>query len=274
MSETLNPIENDEQTPTASGLWVQNLAEKGYEHHCQSQKELKRLRRFGRIWRTTLRHTRIHPAARLFELGSGGGRYLVLLALNGYSVRGMDVSPEVVERSKRFISEVERFVPIQDKIAVECADFFSYPVREDYALCYHFGVVEHFLERQDRRFIWNKLVQMTRPGGWVMSAVPCGKHIMRKQVREKGLCGYNVPEIDYGVEEHCQEFEEAGLINIRAIPTTYFGFYSALPGYSKFKWLYKGLFYLSNLLGPLVPMPLKIRQKFCHTLLVLGQKPW
>lgn len=258
---------------TASTLWVQNLAESGYEQHCTSIQELQYIRRFGRIWRMIFRHTKIQPPAKMFELGSGGGRYLALLSLNGYSVTGVDVSPEVTERSKRFIAEIDTFEPIADKVKIECANFFTYAVTQQYNLCYHFGVVEHFLDSKDRKQIWDKLVEMTLPGGWVASAVPCGKHIIRNRVRKFGLCGYCVPEIDYGVEEHRLEFEEAGLTNIITVPTNYFGFYPALPGYSRLKILYKLLFYGLNVVGPFIPMPLKVRQKFCHSLLVLGQKP-
>ena len=73
---------------------------------------------------------------------------------------------------------------------------------------------------------------LTKKGGWVVSEVPCGKSLARQRIRRLGLCGYNIPEHDYGFRDHSEEFEEVGLRNISYWHTAYLNFYPAIPGAS------------------------------------------
>jgi SAM-dependent methyltransferase len=256
----------------ASNAWVSKLKNEGYEHHCSSVQDVKAAKKLGRIWRETIRRTKITPPSKLFELGCGGGRYLASLALNGYETFGIDVSPEVSDRCQNYLNEVRKFSSNNFLADVENADIFTYDSFEKYDLVYHFGVVEHFMEPADRELIWRKLYQLTKPNGWIMSAVPNGSHFWREKIRSEKLCGYDVPEIDYCVELHENEFTKAGFENVIALPWNYFGFAEGMISGKLLKFLTRILHISSNVIFPILPFPRTFKEKFAHGLLVLGRK--
>lgn len=256
----------------ASEVWKQELELQGYEHHCYSAENLKKIKRLGRVWQTILRITKITPSDRLFELGCGGGIHLASLAVNGFEVHGIDVSASVASRANNYLEEVRKFQDI--KATIEVANIFNYENNNSYNMCFHFGVVEHFLELSQRQQIWNKLYSFTKPGGWIVSVVPCGQHIMRKLVRERGLSGYNVPEIDYSCSLHKQEFENLSLQCIHTVPHNYFGFLAAHPSLVISKIIYPVCFILGNITIPYIPVSENIKEQYAQTLIVLGRKPY
>ncbi|RCJ35197.1 hypothetical protein A6769_19100 [Nostoc punctiforme NIES-2108] len=93
----------------ASEAWKRELEHEGYEHHCYSAEDLKKINRLGRAWQTILKITKVTPPDRLFELGCGGGIYLASLAVNGFEVHGIDVSAAVASRAKNYLEEVGKF---------------------------------------------------------------------------------------------------------------------------------------------------------------------
>jgi 2-polyprenyl-3-methyl-5-hydroxy-6-metoxy-1,4-benzoquinol methylase len=257
----------------ASNAWVSKLKNEGYEHHCSSLQDVKIAKKLGRIWRETIRRTKITPPSKLFELGCGGGRYLACLALNGYETYGIDVSPEVTTRCQNYLDEVTKLVTNNFSANVENSDIFTYESSSQYDLVYHFGVVEHFMEFSDRQLIWMKLYQLTKPNGWIMSAVPNGSHFWREKIRRERLCGYDVPEIDYSVALHEKEFIDAGLVDVIALPWNYFGFAEGMVSSGLLKSLTRILHISSNVIFPILPFPRTFKEKFAHGLLVLGRKP-
>lgn len=251
--------------------WKRALAEKGYAFHCRSPQEFRKASRLGRVWKTIFRVTGMLPPAKVFELGCGGGVHMAKLAVRGFEVVGLDVSHEVLARAEVFFDEVRQFHPIN--VRTVCADFFAYAACESFNLCYHVGVVEHFLERADRMHVWGRLYRQTKPGGWVVSIVPCGAHLMRAMVREKGLAGYHIPEIDYTCKLHFDEYQEAGLVNIQVIPHNYFAFLSSHPSFWISRIAYPPLFAMGNFALPHTPLPNALKERFAHGLIALGQKP-
>ncbi len=207
-----------------SQKWIEGLKTNGYNHHCSSILELEKIKKINRVWRKIIKITKIKPSDSLFELGCGGGKHLALLSLQGFKVRGIDVSPEVVVRCQNYLQEIEHTASKTLSATVEEADIFDYQSAEKYDLTYHFGVVEHFLERSDRQQIWNKMYDLTKPGGYVVSVVPNGSHLWRDRIRKYNLCGYNIPEIDYDLNLHKQELLDVGLEDVIGIPWNYFGF--------------------------------------------------
>ena len=253
--------------------WIEKLKESGYEHHCSTLQDIDKIKNLGRIWRKTLKHTNLKPPAKLFELGCGGGRYLASLSLNEFELHGIDVSPEVVARCQRYIDEVQSVIKTPLLASVENADIFNYHSSEQYDLVYHFGVVEHFLNPSERRFIWQKLYQLTKPGGWMMSAVPNGSHFWRENVRNNPLSGYDVPEIDYSVKLHEHEFLDVGLQDVIALPWNFFGFAEPMVNSKVLKLLSKSIHLSSNIAIPLFPLPRSMKEKVAHGLLAFGRKP-
>jgi SAM-dependent methyltransferase len=241
-----------------------------YAFHCHTNYDLKRIKNLSRVWKKILRLTKLAPPARLFELGCGGGNHLTKLALNGFQVHGIDCSPVMLSRAQNLINEVKIFHQIN--ASVELADIFEYNSTVLYDMCYHFGVVEHYLDKLQRREIWNKLYNITRPGGYIVSVVPCGLHIMRKMMKERELGGYRIPEIDYSIDSHIEEFEKACLNNIYADPHSYFDFLGSHPSKLISKCFYPVLFILGNALIPYLPINNNIKERFASTLVVIGRK--
>jgi hypothetical protein len=91
-------------------------------------------------------------------------------------------------------------------------------------------------------------------------------------VREKGLCGYNIPEIDYSCESHKREFEELNLSHIYAFTHSYFSFLSAHPSKFVSKIFYPFLFVGGNLILPYTPLSENLKEKYAQTIVVVGQK--
>ncbi|MFO5493474.1 MAG: class I SAM-dependent methyltransferase [Cuspidothrix sp.] len=255
-----------------SNKWVENLRDGGYEHHCSSHKDFTRIKKLRRIWLETIKRTQINSPATAFELGCGGGCHLAALAVNGFQVHGIDVSPQVVDRCQNYLNEVSQFAVTPISATVENADIFEYETNAKYDLVYHFGVIEHFLELSERMIVWEKLYQLTKPGGWMMSAVPNGSHFWREYIRQNNLCGYHIPEIDYSVKLHQQEFLDSGLVEVIAIPWNYFGFAEGIVKGRFSKGLARVVHLSSNLLMPLIPIANTTKEKFAHGLLVLGRK--
>ena len=257
----------------ASRKWVEALANDGYEHHCYSQQDLVKIKKLGRIWKEIIKQTSIKPPETIFELGCGGGKHLAAMALNGFQVHGIDVSSQVVDRCQNYLNEVSQYATTPIVATVESADIFEYKATTQYDLTYHFGVIEHFLELSDRMIVWHKLYELTKAGGWMISVVPNGSHFWREYIRQNNLCGYNIPEIDYSINRHEQEFLDAKLEDVIAIPWNYFGFMEGIVQGRFNKGLAKIIHLLSNLIIPLVPLPNTAKERLAHSLLVLGKKP-
>ncbi|OYE02382.1 class I SAM-dependent methyltransferase [Nostoc sp. 'Peltigera membranacea cyanobiont' 232] len=254
----------------ASEAWKQELDHEGYEHHCYSAEDLRKIKRLGRVWQKILQITQLTSPDRLFELGCGGGIHLSKLALNGFEVHGIDVSNGVVARAQNYLEEVSKFQPI--KASVEVANIFDYQSSESYDMCFHVGVIEHFLELSQRQQIWDKLYSLTKPGGWIVSVVPCGKHFMRKMIRDKGIGGYNIPEIDYSCASHRKEFEHIGLTSIHTLSHNYFSFLAAHPSRLISQILYPLLFIGGNILMPHIPLSESVKERCAASLIVIGKK--
>ncbi len=251
--------------------WKQAFEQGGYEHHCCSWKEIKKIKRLGRVWKKILHLTQIQPSAHLFELGSGGGRYLVQLALNGFETHGIDISEIAVANTQNYFREVNQFQRIST--TVEVANIMDYSSAKLYDMCFHVGVLEHFLEASERQQIWKNMYELTRPGGWIVSVVPCGQHFMRKMIREQGLAGYNIPEIDYSCDLHRYEFQNLGLESIDVVPHNYFAFLSAHPIPFVSKVIFPFLFIVGNVCMPYLPVSVKVKERCAHVLIAIGRKP-
>lgn len=263
----------EESKKDASLLWQQELKASGYEHVCNSQQDLIAQAKIGRAWKKAISHMKLAPPAELFEVGCGGGKHLAMLALNGYQVTGLDVSVEVVERCKKYIESVSLQKGSQINARVIAEDIFAYQSNKQYDVVYHFGVVEHFLDKTQRRLFWEKMLDLTKPGGWVFSAVPNGSHYWRTVVKQGRLCGYNIPEIDYSVKLHAAEFHEVGMADVNIIPWNYLGFIHGVYGHQLPTPLLTVMLAMGNVLIPALPLSKKIKEKFAHGLLAFGRKP-
>ena len=255
--------------------WIQALAEGGYDHFCRTPDEFRRVRRLGQAWRRIMRTTRLSSPATAFEIGCGGGVHLATLAANGFHVSGIDVSPAVADRARRYLSEVAAFGNGEISVDITTGDFFETNGISQADLVYHFGVVEHYLDPGQRQEFWRRAVEIAKPGGYVVSVVPCGRHLMRKAMREKELLGYRhaLAEFDYSCEIHRTEFQAAGLRDVVLLPHAYLFFLSAFPSPPVRKMVFPAAYALANTVLPLIPFPEATAERLAHTLIAVGRKP-
>ena len=260
---------------TPAEQWAVNLTEGGYDNHCRDAADLRRIARLGWAWRRILDATGLAAPATAFEIGCGGGGQVASLAVNGFTVRGIDISPDVLDRARRYLGEIGAVSGRPLDVELVQGDFLDMPAAHRFDLVYHFGVVEHYLQPADRAAFWAKAAALTAPGGWVASVVPCGRHVMRRMVRDRELCGYQhrLAEIDYSTASHAAEFAGAGLIDIRVLPHGYFFFLSGHPDRRVRRFAFPPLFALGNAVLPWAPLPASLKERFAHTLIAVGRRP-
>lgn len=253
-----------------AALWRQTLQKGGYEHECRNRRQFRQLRKLPRIWRVVARATGLRRGARIFEVGCGGAIHLVRLALNGFDVAGIDVSPEVIRRATNFINDVRRFDPSVGSIKLVVGDFMKLdcqdvPLRQDhYDLVFNVGVIEHYLEADHRIVFLKRKATLARRGGAVVSIVPAGFHPYRAEQRQRKWGGYDIPEVDYSPDMLASEMKRAGLGRVCVIPHNVAGYLLARPA--------EGWWQLVNRLGylalqgltPVLPESFKWRHAYSY----------
>ncbi len=222
----------DNSYKTATKLWVESLEHSGYEPpRLYFWKRIK-LRFMGHAWLQILWHTGFLRSKQgsILEFGSGGGDKLMPLYLRGWQCIGVEVSPEVIKRATVYVENVKQKMRPSGKISFCCCDFLEYEDACEYDIVYQAGVLEHFLDDNERIRYLKKMFSLVKDGGWVVSLVPSGVHPARKRQREYGLGGYNIPEIDYTADKIISEMMRCGGVNVRVLPHQIFGYWFALNG--------------------------------------------
>lgn len=213
--------------------WADALEQRGYEHHVEGGDGLERWRRAPRAWRDILRHTGLQAPARVLEAGCGGGKQLAFLALNDFDVTGIDASDAVLARARRFVRELDERAGYRLPIRLVLADFLQHAPSADepgFDLVFNFGVVEHFLDDEERAQFMRRQIDWCRPGGHSVHVVPSGIHRARARMRAEGLGGYLVPEVDFSPATLTAELEAAGGTDVRIFPANLLGQLRILPG--------------------------------------------
>ena len=142
------------------------------------------------------------PGARLLDAGCGTGRYSLELARRGYAVRGIDLSPELVDVAKRSNSEG------LGSVSFSVSDILTASAeRYDAILCR--GVLNDIVDDNARDAAFDGFVRSLRPGGvlildvreWDASAERKAREpVFRKRVStDRGeLTFTSVTELDSG----------------------------------------------------------------------------
>jgi SAM-dependent methyltransferase len=255
--------------------WQAKLRESGYEAPTVGMRECVRIRIPSRVWRRILRHLQLgqtHGVTAL-EFGVGGGAQLVPLYARGWHCTGVDGSPEVIHRAEEYVRRVSARCSPQGTIRLVVADFLDYPDEgQRFDVVLQFGVLEHFLDEVERSRYLDKMFELTRPGGWVVSYVPNGLHPWRRRQREHGLGGYNIPEIDYTPASARSELLGHGGQKVAVFPHNLFGYVLIDEGSD----LRKRFFRLAYLLAqtPLSRLlPDYLKERHAYWLLCFAQKP-
>ncbi len=186
-----------------SAFWLEDLKREGVYVHDRNAKG------FSRVWRRIFRKI---PDARgsVFEIGVGGGKHLDMFQAEGWETAGIDISPDVLARAERFLKKTAKLF---------MGDFLSFGERTQYDLVFHVGAVEHYQNRDDRIKFLEKMLDVTRDGGYAISIVP-----INIPEKTQGL-----PEIDYTSALMKSEFEELRIAEYKIFPHNMKGFLAPLP---------------------------------------------
>jgi SAM-dependent methyltransferase len=98
------------------------------------------------------------PGAELLDAGCGTGRYAIELARRGYLVRGIDLSPELIDVAERSAHDLR--VPASFTVG----DILAQPSRRfDAILCR--GVLNDFVDDDSRAVVFAAFARAVRPAG-------------------------------------------------------------------------------------------------------------
>src|SRR3989442_2768821 len=122
------------------------------------------------------------------------------------------------------MAEAERLSGRRLSIRLHHGDFLDFRSDEPHELVFNFGVIEHFLDDDERRRAVARMFSLCAPEGHVVSVVPSGTHPLRARMRAEGLGGYRVPEMDYTPALLEAEMRAAAPSYVRYIPHNPFGY--------------------------------------------------
>lgn len=227
--------------------WRQELKDHGYEPPHINQWSKMQLQILSRKWRRILRHTKInrYDSMRFLEFGCGGGAQLIPLAAKYYGeFVGVDCSEEVLSRARKYLAQIKGSrQQIKGRVDLICQDFLDYKSEYLFDMTAQFGVLEHYLDFDERIQYLSKMFQLTKVDGFVVSAVPNGKHQLRSIQKKEKLGGYNIPEIDYSDSMLIEEMKLCGAKKIVILYHDLFG-YLKLINNSKIKKIISKIMYL------------------------------
>lgn len=266
---------NKKTHPVAS-RWIRTLKDKGY-NHCQSRISCGDLKKFPRVWRKIFSNIKVNPHKRgqsVFEVGCGGGKHLAFFAMNGWRCTGLDCSKNVLERADNYFSKISKKCNKELNVDLICNDFLNYDLsaKNKFDIVFNVGVIEHFLNREDRLLFLKKKFQLVKKGGYLISIVPNGIHPLREKMKKNRLGGYNIPEIDYTPELVRQELQKFNPSMVEVLPHNLFRYFLLNKRDTCLLYCIKKFLYLALQILPASILPSKFAFQQAGTLIGIAQK--
>lgn len=253
--------------------WKEALsAGDGYAHRFINCEESSKK---NRVWKRILKIiNKNNLKLKFFDIGSGGGQNVVMLALNDHKCVGIDISKDVINRSRNYINEIKNNCNDID-VEIHLDNIFELKIldkhKESCDVVYHFGVIEHFLQDEERILFLQKMMELLKPGGYIVSVVPSGSHPLRAKQQKEGIWGYLIPEINYDYNLMFNELQRVNLKDIKVLPHSMFT-YLTWDKSNKFKFLLKKIFFLAMQLVPIGLFSDKFAFKHCGSVIGIGRK--
>lgn len=233
--------------------WI-DLGGEGYGFHVRNKDDLRKFTNPSRVWKRIFSRIDLPLNApsggSVFEFGSGGGQHLLMLALHGWRAVGIDCVHSATEGAKEFFEEAKKVSGGNLSANFIEGDFLEFAPNEKYDIVFHNGVLEHFLDEEERLLAIGKMFEITKSGGYVISMVPSGMHPLRQRVRAEGLGGYLVPEIDYTDKIMREEFEKMSGEKIEILAHNIFGYLLSEPGSRPGRFARRIFYYFFQLIPP------------------------
>jgi SAM-dependent methyltransferase len=105
-----------------------------------------------------LSQLRVQPPGRLLDAGCGTGRYAIDLAGRGFTVTGIDQSPELIDVARR------KHAPA-DGVAFAVADLLAFDAPQPFAAVLCRGVLNDIISDADRAAAFRRFARWLAPGG-------------------------------------------------------------------------------------------------------------
>ena len=107
---------------------------------------------------------KLKEGAKILEWGIGSAKWSAGFALLGYEVYGMDFSKDRIEQAKKNFKNI--------KINYILEDVKQLKERERYSLVFSEGVLEHFIDNNERHRVLLNLHASLKSGGYILVIVP------------------------------------------------------------------------------------------------------
>lgn len=125
------------------------------------------------------------------EIGCFPGRYLAVIGALGYTVHGIDLTPEV-KRMQQALDEMGLRTGLFTH-----GDFLQHPFARTYDLVCSFGFIEHFTDWQG---VLLKHAALVRPGGTLLIETPnfggWGQRLLHAALDAENFKRHHVPAMD------------------------------------------------------------------------------
>jgi len=105
--------------------------------------------------------------ASILEIGIGSGKWSAAFAIMGYKTTAMDMSSEILEQAQRNFPNIKI-----EYIVDELPNLTSEASKRKYDLVFNEGVIEHFLDRNERVAAIRAMGKCCIEGGYVFFYVP------------------------------------------------------------------------------------------------------
>jgi ubiquinone/menaquinone biosynthesis C-methylase UbiE len=237
-----------------------------------------------------IRKTRRHPIVqfiqtychlkgdeKVLEAGCGGGLYGITLATFGVDCYELDYSKNMLKNVEIAVSKCKTtYGSLRIKTFQEDLTGMSFG-DNTFDIVFNEGVIEHWVNRDERRQILTEMTRVIKPGGHLVVCIPNNAHpfykwwyFLQRVVRSDKLVfrpGGELEEAIISADTLANEIGDIGLINV---DVDGFAVTRTIAHYPRW-WPLKALAKALEIILP--PFPQHIRKKWGVYLLAGGQKP-
>ena len=203
----------------------------------------------------------------VLEAGCGSDKFSVTLATFGCEVFALDCSDGMLANVELLKKEAEKYFG-KLKLKTIFGDITNLPFENGtFDLVVNEGVVEHWLDKNERLHVINEMVRVTKESGYVVIFVPNGKHLLHRWWELTKYPGYvSAPPMTlYDTKKLRKELEIAGLKDIK---TDGIGAWHSISQWPRFKFLSL----IGSGLNRFIPLPKAVREKFGVNIAGMGKK--
>lgn len=213
-----------------------------------------------------LNYARLQPNSLILEPGCGSGKFSLVFVSQGHKVVTLDYVFDVLQGVQTTQAQLGKRWHGWLRFCQGSLERLPFP-DDTFDLVFNEGVIEHWLDREERHNVLKEMVRVVKPGGVVTVIVPNGVHPLIS-VWEARLPGFmTAPPMTYYNARRLEfELVEAGLKDVYTDGIYPWRSLTRVPPWSQF-------YLLTALFDHLIPLPRSFRQKLGINLIGIGRKP-